>query len=221
MRYANVDYESTVPVVPNNWYHIEVVRPAGAGSGSRMYVNGNAVVVATPANDYASDQITNLTVGSNTAGDGELFSGIIDDLRMFVLGTSDEPFDYGTFNFAVDNAFAASPVSGIKGVPGDVTNNGVFNDDDKTAFIAGWMDRRLVNGVQVADLTSRSQGDLNLDGITDIRDLVLIQAALTGAGLGAITAADLAGVPEPATAVLVLLAASAVPALQRRKRPGR
>ena len=34
MRYAGVDYEDTTQVVsPNTWYHIEVVRPAGAASG--------------------------------------------------------------------------------------------------------------------------------------------------------------------------------------------
>ena len=207
MRYDSVDYESTVTVAPNTWYHVEVVRPSGAAGGSRMYVNGNAVA-AVPDIDYAADQVTNLTVGSNTAGDGEFFSGIVDDLRMQVFGTSTSPtpFNYGAFNFAVDNAFAASPVSGIKGIAGDVSNNGILGNEDKTAFIAGWMDRRLVNGVQIGDLTSRSQGDLNLDGITNIQDLLLLQNALIGAGMATITAAELAGVPEPSTAILAALA---------------
>lgn len=207
MRYANTDYESSLTVVPNTWYHVEVVRPSGRASGSRMYVNGNAVAVATPSNDYASDQATSLTVGSNTDGNGEFFSGIIDDLRFFVLGTNDNNFNYGTFNFAADNAYAASTVSGIKGIAGDVTNDGVLNAADKTAFVNGWMDRRLVNGVQIGDLTSRSQGDLNLDGITNIQDLVILQNALVGAGIGTLTAADFAGVPEPSTLGLAVLAA--------------
>jgi hypothetical protein len=219
MRYANQDYESTVTVVPNTWYHIEVVRPNGAASGSRMYINGSAVVVGGTTGDYASDQATNMTVGSNTAGDGEFFSGIIDDLRMFVLGTTDNGLNYGSFNFASDNAYAASTVSGIKGVAGDVTNNGVLDAADKTAFIAGWMSRRLVNGVQIGDMTSRSQGDLNLDGITNIKDLLLLQNALSGAGIGTITPDELVGVPEPATAMLLILATLPLACRRRRGSP--
>jgi hypothetical protein len=214
MRFAGVDYESTQSVTPNTWYHIEVVRPAGAAGGSRMYVNGVAVAFA-PGN--YNDDWADLTVGANTAGDDQLapgftggtaefYSGIIDDLKMFVIGTSTSttPVNYGGFNLAVDNQFIASTMSGIKGVAGDVTNDGVLNQADKDAFIAGWMDRRLVNGFQLGDMVSRGQGDLNLDGITDIQDLLVFQNALTGAGIGAITAAELQrAVPEPCTAVLI------------------
>lgn len=217
MRYAGLDYESTLSVAPNTWYHVEVVRPSGVGNGSRMYINGNAVAVAVPPNDYAADQVTNMTVGSNTAGDGEFFSGIIDDLRMFVIGTSAAPYNYGTFAFPADNAYAASPITGIKGIAGDVSNNGSLGPEDKTAFIAGWMDRRLVNGVQIADMTSRSQGDLNLDGITNIKDLVLLQNALIGAGIGTITADELGGVPEPTTALLVIFAVLPIVISGRRR----
>ncbi len=126
------------------------------------------------------------------------------------------PVNYGTFNFAVDNRYAASPISGIKGVAGDVTNNGILDAADKTAFIAGWMEKRLVNGVQIADMQSRSQGDLNLDGITNIQDLLLFQNALIGAGIGTITSADLGGVPEPSTLVLLLTAIGAMPRRSRR-----
>jgi hypothetical protein len=222
MRYANVDYESNVSVVPNNWYHIEVVRPAGAANGSRMYINGIAVAIA--AGGYKDDW-ADVTVGSNTAGDDggshpnipspqgftggtqEFYSGIIDDLKMFVMGTSKSstPVNYGTFNFATDNAFAASSISGLKNVAGDVTNNGVFDVNDKNAFVAGWLQKHIVSGVQIGDMASHAQGDLNLDGITNIQDLLLMQNALTGSGLGAITPAELSGVPEPATSLLVVL----------------
>ena len=211
----NAEYLSDVTVAANTWYHIEVVRPAGAGSGSRMYVNGVASAAGGGSSDYAGDQVTPLTVGSNPDG-SQYFSGIVDDLRMFVLGTTNNGLNYGSFNFAVDNAFAASPISGIKGVAGDVTNDGVLNQSDKNAFIAGWGDTRLVNGLQIADMQSRSQGDLNLDGITNIKDLLLLQNALIGAGIGTITAADLGGVPEPTTLALLLLAGMALPVRIRR-----
>ena len=233
MRYANIDYESPVTVVPNTWYHVEVVRPAGAANGSRMYINGVAVAIAPGSynNDWAD-----LVVGANTAGDDsgthdeipspvgftggtqEFFSGIVDDLKLFVIGTSTSstPVNYGTFTFPADNAFAASPVSGLKGIAGDVTNNGVFDAADKTAFIAGWLQKHVVNGVQIGDMASHALGDLNLDGITNIQDLLLMQNALTGAGMGTITPSELGGVPEPATVVLLLLATMAMPRRFRR-----
>jgi hypothetical protein len=217
MRYNGIDYNSALAVVPNTWYHVEVVRPAGAGNGSRMFVDGVAVAAAPGGYD---DDWADLTVGTNTDGDdqpapgftggtAEFFSGTIDELKMFVIGTSTStnPVNYGGFNLATDNDFVASPVTGIKNVAGDVTNNGVLDDADKAAFIAGWLDRRVVNGIQIGDMVSRLQGDLNLDGITNIQDLLILQNALSGAGLGTITADELAGVPEPMTAALFLLAA--------------
>jgi hypothetical protein len=228
MRYAGLDFESTQPVTANTWYHIEVVRPAGAAGGSRMYVNG--VAVAFAPGGY-NDDWADLTVGANTAGDDqatpgftggtmEFYTGIIDDLRMFVIGTSTSttPVNYGGFNLAVDNQFIASTMSGIKGVAGDVTNDGALNQADKDAFIAGWLDRRLVNGFQLGDLVSRGQGDLNLDGITDIQDLLVFQNALAGAGIGAITPADLQGVPEPSTTLLIAIAWLAMYTIPRRAR---
>jgi hypothetical protein len=212
MSYAGTDYpDLTETVSPNTWYHIEVMHPAGKAGGSQMYVNGVAVAASSTLTDYSGSDATQalpLTIGSNLTGDGEFFSGIVDDMRMFVMGTSTSstPDSYGTFNFAVDNAFAASPISGIKNVAGDVTNNGVFDVNDKNAFIAGWLHKHVVNGVQIGDMASRAQGDLNLDGITNIQDLLLMQNALTGAGIGSITSAELNGVPEPATALLAVLA---------------
>ncbi len=219
MRYAGVDYDSSVSVSTNTWYHVELVRPAGVANGSILYVNGIAAAVAKPGNDYSADNFTNMTVGSNTTSDDEFFSGIVDDLRMFVLGTttSTAHINYGAFNFATDNAFAASPVTGLKGVAGDVNNDGLLTPADKNNFIAGWMDKRLVNGFQVGDLISHAQGDLNFDGITNIQDLLLMQNALIGAGIGTITAGDLASVPEPTSVLLAILAVSPF-AVGRRRR---
>jgi hypothetical protein len=215
MRYNGVDFESTQAVTPNTWYHVEVVRPAGAANGSRMFINGVAVAAAPGGYD---DDWADLTVGANTAGDdqpspgftggtAEFFSGTVDELKMFVIGTSTAttPTSYGGFSLATDNDFVASPVTGIKNVAGDVTNDGLLNQADKDAFIAGWMDRRIVGGFQIGDMMSRGQGDLNLDGVTDIHDLLVFQNALSGAGIGTITAADLQGaVPEPATFLLMM-----------------
>ena len=47
MRYANVDYPSSITVTPNTWYHLAVVRPFGPNNGSILYVNGIAAAAAT------------------------------------------------------------------------------------------------------------------------------------------------------------------------------
>jgi hypothetical protein len=217
MRYAGIDYPSTVSVVPNTWYHIEVVRPATFVNGSRMYING--IAVAAAPGGYNTD-LADLVIGSNTAGDDlaftggtmEFYSGIIDELKMFVIGQapasgSKPAADYGAFNFATDNDFAAFTLSGV---PGDLNNDGALTPADKDAFIAGWLTRKVVNGIPVGDLVTFGQGDLNFDGITNIHDLVLMQSSLSGAGIGAITAADLQGlsIPEPSTAILLLACAA-------------
>jgi hypothetical protein len=197
-----------------------------------MFVNGVAVAAAPGGYD---DEWSDLVVGANTAGDdggnhteipspvgftggtAEFYSGIIDDLKMFVAGTSTStsPVNYGAFSLATDNQFVASPITGIKGIAGDVTNDGVLTAADKTAFIDGWMDRRLVNGFLIGDMFTRSKGDLNLDGITNIQDLLLMQNALSGAGLASISAAELSVVPEPATLALLLPVAAGL--LRRRR----
>ena len=219
MRYNNADYPSSVAVVPNTWYHVEVVRPSLA-QGSRMYVNGVAVAVAS--GNYDLLDTADLVVGSNTGGTvttftggtAEFFSGIIDDLKLFVIGQAslcgapncipDRPaHDYGGFNFATDNEFADFKLTGV---PGDLNHSGSLTQADKDAFIAGWMDRKVINGIQIGDLSTFEQGDLNFDGITNISDLAIMQSALPGAGIGAITGDELLGVPEPATAALLLWA---------------
>jgi hypothetical protein len=231
MTYNNTEYPSNVTVVPNTWYHVEVVRPTLA-LGSRMYVDGVAVAVAS--GNYNLTDTADLVVGSNTGGTVssftggtmEFFSGIVDDLKLFVVGQAplctapncvpDRPAaNYGAFNFATDNDFAAFTLSGVAG---DLDHNGSLTQADKDDFIDGWMNRKELDGVQIGDLSTFEQGDLNFDGITNIFDLAIMQSALPGAGLSPITSNDLLGVPEPAAAALILWALAAM-SLQRRQRP--
>ncbi|MGE3240194.1 MAG: LamG-like jellyroll fold domain-containing protein [Pirellulales bacterium] len=213
MRYANVDYESTVTVNPNTWYHIEVVHPGGLAGGSTMYINGSAAAIARPPYDYLSDYFPDMSIGANAEFNGEYYSGLVDDLRMYVFGVSTSGWNYGAFNILADNAYLASPVLGLKGIAGDVNNDGSLTLADKSAFIAGWMSKRLVNGYQIGDLTSYQKGDLNLDGTTDIQDLLLMQNALSGKGMAAISAHEL--VPEPSGLCVVAAVVVALLVVQR------
>lgn len=231
MRYNGDDFASTEAATIGQWQHIMVVRPNGAANGSRMYVDG--IAVAAAPGGYDGGDTADLVVGANTAGDDggaggvgftggteEFFSGVIDELTLFLIGdNSDDPGpppgqDWGDFDFGVDNAFAAFTLSGVAG---DIDNNGTFEEQDKNDFIAGWQSENLVDGIRVGDLTSFAAGDLNFDGITDIRDLARIQTLLPLAGLSAITSADLAGVPEP-TALALTIAGLSLLLTGRRSR---
>ena len=215
MRYRNVDFNSTLAATPGNWYHVMVVTDVSLGT--RMYVDGIAVAAATGV--YSLSDTSPLVVGANTGGDEnnfgggteEFFDGIIDDLTLFVMGEN-AAVSYGGLNFATDNGYANYWLSGE---PGDIDNSGALGPADKADFISGWLSEKRVNGVRVGDLSTFAAGDLNFDGITDIFDLALMQNALTMAGFSAITAAELQGVPEPSSLILLLFGGAA---LSRRRR---
>jgi hypothetical protein len=221
MTYAGFTVDSGVAATPGTWRHIQMVSAPSAFGSARLYIDG----VARAARSGTYPGLTSdLVVGANTAGDdlnftggtAEFFSGVVDDLKMFVFGTSTSstPVNYGSFVLDPDNDYAAFALSGV---PGDVNNVGGFTAADVTAFIAGWRFDNRVNGVRVGDMFSHSKGDLNFDGITDIHDLAIIQALLPAAGLPSITASQL-GVPEPATTSLAAVALAVSCGLMRRLR---
>jgi hypothetical protein len=181
----------------------------------------------TDTADLVVGSNTGGTVSSFTGGTSEFFSGVIDDLKLFVIGQAplcgapncipDRPAaNWGPFNFATDNDYADFKLTGV---PGDLNHSGALTQADKDAFIAGWMDRKMLNGVQIGDLSTFEAGDINFDGITNIFDLVVMQDALSGAGMGGITEADLFGatVPEP-TSLLLLMSTFVAASFARRSR---
>jgi hypothetical protein len=225
MRYpGGTDVDSTTPVATNQWSHVMLVRPSGAAGGGRLYVDG--IVVAANGVDYTGDDNASLVLGSNTSqdvdgnfdgGTEEFFSGVMDNLEMFVLGTStgDNPEDFGTFDPQTDNQFIAGAMAGVP--DGDVDMDGTLDPvADVDAFVAGWLNVNEVNGIQVGDLGSRAAGDLNFDGITDLSDAFVLHEALSAAGSGLDFSLLTAAVPEPSTLVLLSLAALIGLAWRRR-----
>ena len=97
-------------------------------------------------------------------------------LRARVNNTSDGGQDYGGFDVAVDNEFIALNLGGI--APDDVNGDGTIfgngtgpaTSDDVTEFVEGWLNQKVINGIQIGDLSTRRQGDLNFDGITNLAD---------------------------------------------------
>ncbi|MEX0643399.1 MAG: dockerin type I domain-containing protein [Pirellulales bacterium] len=106
-------------------------------------------------------------------------------------------------------------------IMGDVNIDENVDAADITAFINGW---RKDSGFSTGDYVTWKQGDLNLDGKTDVADFFLLRQALgatgNGTALADAMAASLFGiaVPEPASAILVLLAVGSCCATTRRRR---
>jgi hypothetical protein len=93
-------------------------------------------------------------------------------------------------------------------------------DPDIAAFLDGWM--AYDYGTGQGDIASWQQGDMNLDGTTDVDDFLLLREALNSVGSGSIVSSPGTGtatVPESTSAVLGLLgAALAIGRLRRRRR---
>ena len=227
LRYGGTDYDSTANVDFGQWSHVMVARPSGAAGGSQLYVNGNAVVAA--GGGYNGGVTEELVVGSNTGrdanlafigGTGEFYHGLLDDLTLAVLGdnTGEGGQDYGSFDFGVDNQFAAGMLSGIAAadvnLDGSVSGDGTgpAASDDVTAFVNGWLSSNEINGVRVADLGTRQQGDLDFNGITNLRDFAILNAANPALAANVATL-----VPEPSTQIY-LFSLLLLPALLRRKK---
>ena len=104
----------------------------------------------------------------------------------------------------------------LTGAPGDVNLDGIVNgdgsglpeDDDVSAFIAGWL-----NEEETAGIVSWQLGDLNQDAITDLFDWTILRANHPNGPSLSLSA--LLGVPEPS--ILVFLLTGGLVCLCRRK----
>lgn len=216
MRYAGTDFDTGAPVkldaVEGGWSHVMLVRPFGAASGVSLYLDGEGVGGA--AGGYNGADATYLTLGANTGnlsdldagndpGTGNFFTGVIDDLEMFVLGTSTaDRIEYGAFNFATDNEFAAAELMGVN--PADVNRDGDVDADDVNELLSNWRFTNTINGITVSGLSLRDQGDLNFDGVVDIRDAVILHNGLLAAGGTGLDFAQLGtAVPEPTSCLML------------------
>ncbi|MCO6042327.1 PEP-CTERM sorting domain-containing protein [Aeoliella sp. ICT_H6.2] len=220
LSYNATNVDSGVAVkgnsVDNGWSHVMVVSPNdGAFVGSILYVDGLAVAAESGGyinSDFplvigASNGVFDPTVEAPnpvySGGTSNYFAGTIDEMSMFVLGTSIGGVDYGTFDLATDNEFVADALTGFG--PADLNGDGLTTNADVTAFIGQWGSTNLVNNLQVGDLATRMTGDFNIDGTVDLDDWQILTENYTGSAalnLGAL----LAGQPVPEPSSLMLLA---------------
>jgi hypothetical protein len=231
--YNNNTVNSNVAINFNQWSHAMVAMPGSLPNREVLYVNGIAIAArqsnySTNADPVGGENAYSLTVGASTGntsltvGTGNRFNGVVDELEMFVWGstydaTANTITNLGQFSFATDNAYAATHLTGT---PGDVNQSGSLTQADIDAFVANWLYQKLVNNVQVGDLTTILKGDLNFDGATNLQDMTLLRAAIAGASSGAgfdLNALNNLGVPEPSTLVLMVISLAAGCAFRRRR----
>ncbi|MCA9233940.1 MAG: PEP-CTERM sorting domain-containing protein [Planctomycetales bacterium] len=237
MRYANFDYSGVTTVVPDQWYHLMVVRAWGdRGTGSVLYVDGVAEAAATGiynGEDAPNDEMnpanhdnSPLVVGSSTSespfqiGTQKYFHGVVDDLTMFVMGLN-ATNDFGEFEFGRDNAYAAhfGPTTA-----GDLNGDDQITMADVTLFASNWLYEKKLTWTQgederslvVGDLESRSRGDFNYDGRVDLADWGILNTANPAMAAAAMSLIN--SVPEPGSCVLAGVAVAALLACRRRAR---
>ncbi|MEM7311710.1 MAG: PEP-CTERM sorting domain-containing protein [Planctomycetota bacterium] len=223
MRYAEVDYGTSITPVEDTWYHLSVVRPFGPNNGSIFYVNGVAEAAAigqyniefvvnedTPSSNIGDLDTSPLVVGASTGSDhglSDYFSGVVDDLEMFVMGLNGTR-DFGEYEFVDDNGYAKFFKPSTEG---DIDGDDTVTLADANLFADNWLRTKelewTVNdqslSLIVGDLQSRDWGDFNYDGIVDLADWAILNNQNPAAGARAWDLIN--GVPEPDCLVSLMM----------------
>ncbi|MCI0335495.1 MAG: hypothetical protein L0228_19995 [Planctomycetes bacterium] len=229
---VQIESVSNVDVAFDEWSHVMQLSGITDLIEGRSRLNGallvNGVAVSTIGASYtnltATPEFRKLAIGSNLAGDGNFYRGLIDDARVFLWGNNTgqitpvgamPPFtvfptgqNYGRLHLGEDNDWIARQLS-ILGVTddADVNLDGFVNQADVTAFSPNWLMVQTLNGVQIGDWNSRQDGDLNYDGAINLADAIILHQGLLAAGAGGLNFASLGQtVPEPSSLSLFLLA---------------
>jgi hypothetical protein len=225
----------------NGWAHVMEIAGfsdrfnASTAFGGALLVNGVAVSARNTAYDPAS---TPLVIGAQSDGAGGFvnhYDGTLDDVNLFLWGdnsnqlgadnavggtnTSDglnaDGQNWGALDLGADNEWIALELAAM-GVTdrGDVDlSGGAADSADVTEFLTHWRKQFLIDGIQIGDWNSRQEGDLNYDGIVDLRDAHILHKSLLAAGTGGLDFSLLSGdanVPEPSTCELAALGLLAI-----------
>ena len=178
---------------PNEWQNL--VFQVDRDGKTKLYLDGWLVGARETTSVGSLDGAFNWVLLNDGTGSfaGGTFSGLaMDEFAVWNrLLTDDEVSILSQTNL---NALL------LNGIEGDINQDGSLTEADIQAFVAGW----LTTG-HLGDYERFTHGDLNFDGITDIRDAVILDQALSGTGLS-----FLSEVPEPSTFALLAISCLAL-----------
>ncbi|WP_442482122.1 PEP-CTERM sorting domain-containing protein [Aeoliella sp. SH292] len=226
ITYAGQQFDSNVVVADtldaNGWAHVQHIVK---GNRATLLVNG-VVELITPNTFYLNTDAEEIVFGSNLEGDGDFFTGTMDNFRLAVAGDNrgltPAGKNYGTINLLTDNDFITANVTpGDANGDGMVKGNGTGNEsvDDVTYFVNRFYDTQVLtdaagNSVIAGDLNSiTTMADFDGSGRTDLLDwIILFQNHQDSAALATVDLAALLqgggqnAVPEPATWAILAFA---------------
>jgi hypothetical protein len=196
--------------------NLEAQAIQGDSGSSVFFKRGNQWELAGIVNATFTftDQPFNSAVYGNTS--------MISDLSYYNKNYS--AGDKAQGRFSIKDIIEGHPDYSMMGdvnLDGIVSGNGTgaASVDDVTAFISGW---NFNNGTGKGSITSWKNGDLNHDGRTDVSDFLRLRGALNNQVTSARLASLLgvAAIPEPSTALLLIVGSWLMALGARRRRAG-
>lgn len=224
MLHHAVVVDSGVPIT-NQWTHLmKITRDISATNQDDvavLFVDG--IAVAALAEGYNTNDHSPLAIGANQDASGNFYTGVLDDLRLFLwgnnTGTAAGPngqmgMNYGTFTLSTDNVIVANAVGSYD--EADVNLDGSVDQTDVSWFVTNWLHSKVLDGVPIGDLSTRAKGDLNYDGLVNLDDAVILHFGLLGQGQVGLNFSLLTDAKVPEPSAIILLATVALSFCTRR-----
>jgi hypothetical protein len=216
---------TTTPAALNQWTHI--MHRSFTDTAAVLYVNGIAVPGGLTEGNYNGGLVTtgaaaDITFGASFNKTTNFFTGQLDNFVIGVAGNTTGVVggkNWGVIDLRVDNDFIRQELVGKD--LADVNLNGVVNQEDVDIFLANWRKTFpvIAGGRAVGDLNSRKLGDLNIDGVVNLQDAFILHANFAAGSGGGSFELSMLGVPEPASAVLMVCGLTVL-GWRRRRRNG-
>ncbi|BBO34636.1 exo-alpha-sialidase [Lacipirellula parvula] len=197
------DPRITTPVVQNSGIRFRAVDEGDAENVILYSGPGNASarrdLTIRVSNDETASWSKSTVIHQGPAAYSDLVK--LNDERFGVLfEAGDSLYDEILFAYMDYDDLDPAPWNGVHG---DVDQDGVFNQQDVSAFIAAWTP--LSGEYFLGGVDSYANGDLNFDGRLSLADVFELRQQLIASGLSAEGLAQLTQVPEASSLQLFVI----------------